>query len=58
MNQTTNQLKPWNTVLEKLTVAQLVKKSPNFYGNRNFITIFQKRLPMVPVLRQVDWEST
>ena len=26
--------------LEKITVSQLVKKSPQFYGNRRFITAF------------------
>jgi len=26
--------------LEKLTVTQLVKKFPAFYGNRRFITVF------------------
>jgi len=34
-------LTPWNTVfLEKLTVSQLVKKFPAFYGTRRFITAF------------------
>jgi len=32
---------PWNRVLlEKLTVSQLVKKFPAFYGTRRFITAF------------------
>jgi len=34
-------LTPWSTVLlEKLTVFQLVKKFPAFYGTRRFITAF------------------
>jgi hypothetical protein len=34
---------PWSRVLlEKLTVPQLVKKFPEFYGNRRFITAFTK----------------
>ena len=35
-------LTPWSRVLlEKLTVSQLVKKFPTFYGNRRFITAFR-----------------
>jgi len=35
----TRRLIPWNIILlEKLTVPQLVKKSPAFYGARRFIT--------------------
>ena len=34
-------LNPWHRVLlEELTVSQLVKKFPTFYGNRRFITAF------------------
>ena len=34
-------LTPWSRVLlEKLTVSQLVKKFPTFYGTRKFITAF------------------
>jgi len=34
-------LTPYSTVLlEKLTVSQLVKKFPAFYGTRRFITAF------------------
>jgi len=34
-------LNPWSRVLlEKLIVAQLVKKFPAFYGTRSFITVF------------------
>jgi hypothetical protein len=34
-------LTPWSRVLfEKLTVLQLVKKFPAFYGTRKFITTF------------------
>jgi hypothetical protein len=36
----TNQVTPWSTVLEKLTVPQIVKKFPAFYGTRRFITAF------------------
>ena len=36
-------LTPWSTVfLEKLTVFQLVKKFPAFYGTRKFITAFTR----------------
>jgi hypothetical protein len=37
---------PWSRVLEKLTVPQLVKKFPEFYGNRRFITAFTKALSL------------
>ena len=34
-------LTPWSRVLlEKLTVLQLLKKIPAFYGTRRFITAF------------------
>ena len=29
-------------LLKKLTGSQLVKKSPAFYGNRKFITVFSR----------------
>jgi hypothetical protein len=35
----TKQLTPWSRVLEKLTVTQLVKKFPTFYGTQMFITV-------------------
>jgi hypothetical protein len=36
-------LTPWSRgVLEKLTVSQLVKKFPAFYGTRRFITTFTR----------------
>jgi hypothetical protein len=39
----TNQPSPLSRVLlEKLTVTQLVKKFPAFYGTRRFITVFTK----------------
>jgi hypothetical protein len=39
----TDGLTPYNTVLlEKLTVAQLVKKVPAFHGTRRFITVFTR----------------
>ena len=31
---------PWSIVLEKLTVSDLVKKFPVFYGTQRFITAF------------------
>jgi hypothetical protein len=35
------ELTPWSRgLLEKLTVSQLVKKFPPFYGIRRFITAF------------------
>jgi hypothetical protein len=40
-NNAKNQLTPWSKVLfEKLTVTQLVKKFPAFYGTQGFITVF------------------
>jgi len=34
---------PWSEVLfEKLTVSQVVKQFPAFYGNRRFITAFSR----------------
>jgi hypothetical protein len=36
----TYSLTPCSRVLEKLTVPQLVKKFPAFYGTRRFITAF------------------
>jgi hypothetical protein len=39
-------------VLEKLTVAQPVKKSPAFYGTERFITVLQNP-PLVPMLSQL-----
>jgi hypothetical protein len=33
---------PWSTVLEKLTVTQLLKKFTAFYGTRRFITVFTR----------------
>jgi hypothetical protein len=34
---------PWSRgLLEKLTVSQLVKKFPAFYGTRRFITAFTR----------------
>jgi len=39
--QPANSLTPWSRVLfEKLTVTQLVKKVPTFYGIWKFITVF------------------
>ena len=49
IEQMTNRLIPWNTVLpEKLTVPQAVKKFPAFYGTYKFITAFTKahQLPL------------
>jgi hypothetical protein len=36
-------LTPWSTIiLKKLTVTQLVKKFPTFYGMKRFITVFTR----------------
>jgi hypothetical protein len=35
----------WSGVLEKITVAQLIKKLPAFYGNRKCITVFTRAPP-------------
>jgi hypothetical protein len=40
LKQNYKKLTPWSTVLEKLTVPQLVKKFPAFYGTQRFITVF------------------
>jgi hypothetical protein len=40
----TSKLSPWSGNLEKLRVAQLVKKSSAFYGTQNFITVFRRIL--------------
>jgi hypothetical protein len=48
-------LTPWSEVhLWKLVVAQLVRKSPSFYGTRRFITVFTRArcsqsIPSYPV---------
>jgi hypothetical protein len=39
-------LTPCSRVLEKLTGSQLVRKSPTFYGIRNFITAFTSARPL------------
>jgi hypothetical protein len=42
-------LAPWSRVLlEKLTVPQLVKKFPAYYGTRRFITAFTRALHLPP----------
>jgi hypothetical protein len=41
MKDSRGKLTPWRRVLEKLTVAQLVKKFPAFYRNRRLITVFR-----------------
>jgi hypothetical protein len=39
----TKQLPPWSRdLLEKLIVAELVKKLPAFYGTRRLITVFKR----------------
>jgi hypothetical protein len=49
----TYKLTPWNTVLlDKLTVTQLVKKFPAFYGPRRFIALVSPSL--VPILSQMN----
>jgi hypothetical protein len=47
-------LDSWSTILfEKLTVAQMVKKFPAFYGTQRFITVFTK-LPTFPIVSQIE----
>ena len=47
-------LTPWSRVhLEKLTVCQLVKKFPAFYGNRKLITAFTSARPL-----SLSWAKT
>jgi hypothetical protein len=43
-----SQQTPWRTVLEKLTIAQLVNKFPLLYGTLNFITVFTKTICLGP----------
>lgn len=39
---------------EKLTISQLVRKCPEFYGTREFITAFTSKCPpSVPILSQI-----
>jgi len=46
---------PWSEVrLQKLTGFQLVKKFPEFYGTRKFITAFTSAPPLVPILSQIN----
>jgi len=40
--QTNKQTTRWSVVLEKLTGPQLLKKSPEFYVTRGFITAFAR----------------
>jgi len=51
-------LTPWSRDLEKLTVSQLVKKFPTFYGTRRFITGFTsaRHLPLSQV-RSIQFMS-
>jgi hypothetical protein len=57
LNQLTNQITPWSRVLpEKLTVSQLMKIFPVFYGNRRFITVFTwARQPLCPCAFFFNW---
>jgi hypothetical protein len=48
----TDSLVPVNVVLQKPTVAQLVKKFPTFCVSRMFITILTPA-PVVPLLSQI-----
>jgi len=45
-NQITKQLTVWliprSRVLEKLTITQLFKKQPNFYGTQRFSIMFTR----------------
>jgi hypothetical protein len=50
---TNGQLTPWNRVLlEKLSVAQLLKNFPTFYGTQMFVTVFTRALHW-----SVSWAS-
>jgi hypothetical protein len=43
------QLTPWSTVLlQKLTVARVLKKFMAFYGSRRFITMFTRDIHWTP----------
>jgi len=42
----TNKLSPWNTVLEKLVVSQLVKEFLTVNGNWKFIIVFSRFRPV------------
>jgi hypothetical protein len=37
-----SQLHGVQSFLDKLTVTQLLKKFPDFYGNQTFITVFER----------------
>ena len=39
---------------EKLTDPQLLKKFPTFYGTQRSITVFKRSLPPVPTLSKID----
>jgi hypothetical protein len=53
--QLTDLLTPWSRALrEKVTVFQLVKKFPAFYGTRRFYYRIYKCPPPVPNLSQLD----
>jgi hypothetical protein len=46
---------PWTTVLlEKLTGSQPVKKFPEFYGTRKFITAFTRAHSFLPNLSRIN----
>jgi hypothetical protein len=48
-------LTPWSLVLlEKPTVAQLLKNFLTFYGTRRFITVFTRARQRVPILSQMN----
>jgi hypothetical protein len=40
-------------LLEKLTVTQLVKKSPSFYGTSKFITVFIRAHQCVSLVNHI-----
>jgi hypothetical protein len=55
----TTKLTPCSRVLEKLTVAYLVKKFPAFYGTRRFITAFTRARPWsLPWVRLIQSTSS
>jgi len=42
------------SILDNLTVSQLIKKYPTFYGTRRFINRVRKSLQLVPIMSQMN----
>ena len=48
----------WRVLLEKLTVSQIIKKFPAFYGIRNFITAHEKCMfKIVTLYNTQSWQA-